>query len=172
MCACGCGGHKGWKKVVLFLSRVFLALLFVVVGWSKLTNFSGTAGYIGSAGLPMPEVLTVLAIIFEFVGGVALLLGFHARIAAWMLAIFTIIATALFHTNLADPLQLLALLKNTAILGGLLQVAMYGAGAWKIPYPKCPGKMCPDCSADCSCCEGCGCDGCNVGKKDTASAAM
>jgi hypothetical protein len=47
------------------VGRILLALMFVLSGFGKLTHFAGTAGYIGSAGLPMPEVLAALTIILE-----------------------------------------------------------------------------------------------------------
>lgn len=160
VCACQkCEG--GWKPAVLFISRVLLALLFVVAGWGKVTNFASTVAYIASFGLPMPEVMTVLAILFEFVAGLALLLGFHSRVSAKMLIVFTLIATAIFHRDIGDPNQMIQALKNLAIIGGLLQVLIYGGGSWHIPYPKCSSKMCPDCSkGDCACCGHCGCETC------------
>ncbi len=161
---CGCQKCEGgWKPLALFVSRVALALLFIVVGWNKIISFSGTAAYIGSMGVPFPEAMTVLAIIFEFGGGAMLLLGFHSRIAAKMLIVFSLIATALAHHNIADPMQQLQALKNLAIIGGLMQILIYGGGSWKIPYPKCSSKWCPDCSkGDCACCGHCGCSTCKA----------
>ncbi|MEK7558395.1 MAG: DoxX family protein [Patescibacteria group bacterium] len=103
-------------------ARVFLSAIFVIVGFNKLINFSSTAQFIGSSGLPMPEVLTALAIIFELGGGVMLLLGWKKRIAIFMLIVFTVLATVLFHLkNLTiDQVQQIMFLKNLAIVGGLI----------------------------------------------------
>lgn len=140
-CGKGCGG---W---LVTISRVLIALLFVVVGFGKITGFGSTVVMVASAGFPMPEIMTVLAIIFEFGGGLMLLLGFHARTAAWMLVVFTVIATLGYHMNWANQMNMLMTLKNLAIIGGLLQVAIYGAGRWAVARDwKCPmHKMCVDC---------------------------
>jgi putative oxidoreductase len=64
-------------------------------------------------------------------GGLLLLIGFRSRAAAAVLAIFSITAAILFHSNFADQNQAIHFLKN-AIAGGLLQVAPVGAGRWSL----------------------------------------
>ena len=56
--------------------RILLALIFIISGWGKITGFAGTAGYIASKGMPLPEVMAAGAIAVEFLGGLALLAGF------------------------------------------------------------------------------------------------
>ena len=160
-CSCDCRA-KGTKAAVLSLvSRILLAIVFLVAGFGKITNFAGTVGYVTAGGFPMPELFTVLAIIFEFGGAILLITGFHARVAAWMLIVFTAIATVAYHNNFGDQAQMLMFMKNLAIIGGLMQVAMYGAGAWALKW-NCGMKMCPDCSeGNCGCCGHCECDSCD-----------
>jgi putative oxidoreductase len=154
MNTCGClKCETGWKTYAVVLGRVLLGLVFLIAGWNKLTGFGGTVGYITSAGLPMPEVLAVLAIIFEFGGAVMLILGIYTRLAAAALVVFTALATLIYHTNIADPMQQSALLKNLAIIGGLLMVKVYGGGPWRLPFPK---------EESCACCKDCKCDTCKV----------
>lgn len=114
------------------IGRVAMSAIFIMFGFTKITGFAGTAGYIASVGLPMPEVLTVLAIVFEFGGGLMLLLGWKTKIAAKMLAVFTILAAAFFHMNFADQTQLVMFMKNIAIVGGLLYMMAYGGGAYSL----------------------------------------
>lgn len=119
------------------LARVLLALLFVPAGISKITGFSGTAGYIGSVGLPLPELGVVIAIVIEAGAGIALLLGIGTRWAALALALFTLVASLFFHNFWAMPaeqqmMQQLMFMKNIAITGGLLALVAFGAGAWSI----------------------------------------
>jgi putative oxidoreductase len=161
---CGClKCETGWKGYAITLARVLLALVFLIAGWSKLTGFEGTVGYIASAGLPMPEVLAVLTIIVELGGAILLIIGFHARIAAFALAVFTLLATLVYHMNIADPLQQTMFLKNLAIIGGLLYLKVYGPGPWSLSYKACPGTMCPDCSSSsCACCKDCNCGTCKA----------
>jgi len=118
---------------VVVLARVLLALMFVLAGLSKFAGLAGTAGYIASKGLPMPMVLAVLTAIVEVVGGVLLIVGFQARIAALALALFTIAASFLFHNFWAMPadqafVNQLMFMKNLSVAGGLLFVFSLGAG--------------------------------------------
>jgi len=118
---------------VVVIARVLLALMFVLAGFSKFASLAGTAGYIASKGLPMPMVLAVLTAVLEVVGGIALIVGFQARIAALALALFTIAAAFLFHNFWAMPadqafVNQLMFMKNLSIAGGLLFVFSLGAG--------------------------------------------
>lgn len=113
--------------------RVLLALVFILAGFSKFAGLEGTAGYIASKGLPMPAVLAVLTAVLEVVGGLALAIGYQARLAAIALAVFTLLATFLFHNFWAMPadqafVQQLMFMKNLSITGGLLFVFALGAG--------------------------------------------
>jgi len=113
---------------IIALGRVFLAALFLMSGLSKLGAAAATTTYIASAGLPFPAVAYALTLVVEIGAGVLLLIGFHARPAAAVLALFTVAAAIFFHNNFADQNQAVHFLKNFAIAGGLLQVAAVGAG--------------------------------------------
>jgi putative oxidoreductase len=117
---------------VIAHARLLLTILFLVAGFGKLSDIAGTAGWFGSIGLPAPTVVAVLVGLLELVGGLAILVGFKARIAAIALAVFTIAATLVAHTNLADQVQQLMFLKNLSITGGLLLIAAWGAGPLSI----------------------------------------
>ncbi|MFZ3126848.1 MAG: DoxX family protein [Rhodoferax sp.] len=116
-------------------ARLLMALMFLPAGISKLTGFAGTVGYIGSVGLPLPTVGAVLALVVEIGGSIALLAGFGTRIAAVVLAVFTLAASVFFHAFWAVPadqafVTQLLFYKNIAVVGGLLALAAHGAGAW------------------------------------------
>ena len=120
-------------SVPVVAARVLLSLIFLLAGWSKLTGLEGTTAYIGSKGLPMPAVLAVASGLLELLAGIALAVGFKARIAAAVLAAFTLVASLLFHNFWAMPadqvmVNQLMFMKNLAIVGGLLLVFAYGAG--------------------------------------------
>lgn len=117
--------------------RVLLAALFLPAGIGKLTGFAGTVGYIASVGLPLPAVGAVLALVVEIVGAIALIAGFGTRIAALVLAAFTLVASFFFHAFWAVPadqafLVQLLFFKNVAVVGGLLALAANGAGGWSL----------------------------------------
>jgi len=113
------------------IGRVLLSIIFIVAGWGKIAGFEGTALYVATA-LPFPEVITALVIIIELGGGLMLLLGWKTKFAAWTLAIFTLAAAGIFHSNLADPMQSGQFMKNLAIAGGMLYVAAVGAGRYSL----------------------------------------
>lgn len=116
------------------IGRLLLAALFLPAGISKIGGFSGTVGYIASAGLPLPELAAAIAIMVEVGGALALILGFGTRWAALALALFTLVTTVVFHNFWAVPaeqamMQQLMFFKNVAVVGGLLVLAAFGAGA-------------------------------------------
>lgn len=112
------------------LGRVLLSAIFLFSAYGKITNPAGTKSYIAAAGLPMPDVAYWIAVVVEALGGVLLLVGFQARAAAAVLAVFTLAAALGFHTNFGDRNQWIHFMKNIAICGGLLQVVAFGAGAF------------------------------------------
>ncbi len=122
------------KTPVLVIARVLLALMFVLAGASKFGDLGGTAGYIASQGLPFPMLLAFGTAALELIGGLAIMLGLQARIAALALAVFTLLASVLFHNFWALPadqqmMQQLMFMKNLSVAGGLLLLFSFGAGA-------------------------------------------
>jgi len=122
--------NKDWAALV---GRILLAIVFIPAGFSKVGGFAGTAGYIASKGLPLPEVGAAIAIAVEIIAGIALLLGWKARWAALALAVFTLAATVFFHAFWSVPpeqhmTQYLMFMKNIGIVGGLLMVYAFGPG--------------------------------------------
>lgn len=113
--------------------RFMLAAIFIVSGWGKIGGFEGTAGAIGSKGIPLPEIAAVLAILIELGGGILLIIGWQTRWSATALLIFMIPTTLLFHNFWAfdaaqQAMQRTHFLKNLAIMGGILYVMAFGAG--------------------------------------------
>lgn len=109
-------------------ARLLLAPLFLVSGFGKLAAPAATKAYIVSAGLPLPDVAYLIAVLVEVGLGLALLVGFRTRLVAALMAAFTVATAFAFHADFADQGQMIHFLKNVAIAGGLLQVAAYGAG--------------------------------------------
>ena len=118
--------------VLILVGRILISILFILAGFGKLTAIGGTAGYFGSLGLPLPTVTAVVVGLVELLGGLAILVGFQTRIAALVIALFTVGATLVAHLDFADGMQVLMLQKNLAITGGLLVLAAAGAGALSI----------------------------------------
>ena len=118
------------------IARILLSAIFIMSAFGKIMDPAGTQGYMDAFGLPIIGILFVLAIIIEGLGGLSLLLGFKARWGAFVLIGFTLVATFTFHLNLADQTQMVMFLKNAAIIGGLLLVALHGAGPLSFDHKK------------------------------------
>jgi putative oxidoreductase len=121
----------------LLAGRILLAAVFLIAGSRKLMGVAASAAYFGKLGFPMPEVMVWVAIAVEIGGALLLILGWKARWAALLLALFTLIATFAAHRFwLVDAAQyanqMNHFLKNLAIVGGLLFVAAAGAGALSV----------------------------------------
>jgi len=105
------------------LARVLLCLVFLHAVIGKLTGFAGVAGMIAGRGIPLAPVLLAAAVALMVVGSVLVISGIRARLGAILLLLFLVPTTLLFHSDVADPQERIALLKNLSIMGGLLLVA-------------------------------------------------
>jgi putative oxidoreductase len=121
---------KHFQDIAAPIGRFLLALMFVVAGINKISGYSGMQGYMESMGVP--GALLPLVIALEVLGGLALMLGWHTRITAFLLAGFTVMATLIFHSDLGDQTQMLFFMKNLSIVGGLLLVVSHGAGPYSM----------------------------------------
>lgn len=113
------------------IGRVLLSLLFIPAGFGKIGGFAGAVGYAAAKGVPLPEVAIAVAIAVELGLGLLLLVGLQTRWAALGIALFTFVISFIFHP-LSDPSQAQSFFKNMAVVGGLLTVAAWGAGAWSL----------------------------------------
>lgn len=120
------------NSIILLAARVLLAAIFIQAGWGKFFAIEGTAGYISSVGLPAATLLAWGAAIFELVAGLAILVGFRTREAAWLLAAFTLFTGFVFHYQPAEQMQMIMFMKNVAIAGGFLSLVVAGAGALSV----------------------------------------
>ena len=125
------------QDVIALVGRILIAYLFIPAGFGKLMGFAGTVGYVASSGLPLPQVGAAIAILVELGVGIAFLLGYKTRIAAIVLAVFTVLAAVFFHKYWAVPeamkmMQQINFNKNIAIAGGLLALAAFGPGRLSI----------------------------------------
>jgi putative oxidoreductase len=98
----------------------------------KLAALGTSKAYIQSMGLLLPDLALFGAIAIELLGGLALALGLRTRLAALVLAGFSILTAMIFHAQFADQNQMIHFLKNVAIAGCLLQVAAFGATAFSL----------------------------------------
>jgi putative oxidoreductase len=114
--------------------RLLISLIFLMSGFGKLSSFAGTQAYMESADVP--GILLPLVIAVEILGGLAIIAGWHTRLAAFLLAGFTLLSGVLFHSNFGDQVQMIMFLKNVAITGGLLMIVSQGAGPYSLDNRK------------------------------------
>ena len=106
--------------------RFLLALLFLLSGLGKLGAYGATAAYMSAAGVPGACLPAVIAT--EVLGSLAIVLGWKTRVAAFLLAGFSLLTAVAFHNNLADQTQMIMFFKNLSIAGGFLLLVANGAG--------------------------------------------
>jgi putative oxidoreductase len=130
--------HDMASSATLLLARILLATMFLASGYAALSDIQGTATYFAGLGLAPAPVLAWVVGIFELVAGILLVIGFQTRAVAVLLAVFTIVATYMGHygQGAGDPAAVLmhnqALLKDVAVAGGMILLALLGAGRLSI----------------------------------------
>ena len=112
------------------LGRILIAAIFVNAGINKIFGYAGTQAYMESQGVP--GALLPLVILVEVLGGLAVVVGWQTRIAAFLLAGFTLLSALLFHLDFDNQMQTIMFMKNVAIAGGFLFLVAHGPGALSI----------------------------------------
>jgi len=130
------------SSMVMVAARIGLGLIFLGSGLGKLAGWSGTVGYAASKGVP--EFLLVGAVALELLGAASLLAGWRTRWGVTALIVFLVPVTAVFHApwtaqGAEVQLQVIQLLKNLAIAGGLLAVAAAGPGLYSLDERRAQG---------------------------------
>ena len=125
-------------NAALLGARLLLSFLFLASGLSALGDIAGTTAYFSSLGLPAPTLIAWLTCLFELAAGVLVVIGFGTRAAALLLAAFSVAAGFIGHYGQGGEDATLALMhsqalmKDIAIGGGFLALAVAGAGAWSV----------------------------------------
>jgi putative oxidoreductase len=120
------------KNVSEFAGRSLLSVLFVLSGLGKIGAYAGTAAYMTSVGVPAALLPVVIAT--EVLGALAIILGWQTRVAAFLLAGYSLLAALIFHANFADQIEMIMFLKNVSIAGGFLLLVANGAGRLSLDH--------------------------------------
>ena len=129
------------NSLVTLVARILLSLIFLLSGLSKLGDISSTVVFMESRGVPFSSVLVYAAAIVEITGALFLITGYRAKTGALLLSLYLIPVTYLFHYKIVfSPLttaseqkvQMMYMVKNISIIGGLLLAYCNGVGNWKI----------------------------------------
>ncbi|APD49067.1 DoxX family protein [Synechococcus sp. CS-602] len=116
-------------RLVDAIGRVLIGLVFLHALLGKVTGFAGVSAAISAKGLPFAPLLLSLAMVLLAVGSLLLISGWHSRVGALLLLIFLIPTSLIFHGEVSDAGERIQLLKNMAIIGGLLLVANQPSGS-------------------------------------------
>lgn len=116
---------------VVVLGRVLFALIFLMAGF---THFSSqTIGFAASQGVPLASVIVPLSGVIAIAGALSILLGYRAKLGAWLIVIFLIGVTPMHKFwGISDPMmqqmQMVMFMKNLTMLGGALLISQFGSG--------------------------------------------
>ncbi len=112
------------------VGRALIAIVFIVAGYNKIGGYEGTQGYMESVGVPGSLLPAVIAV--ELLAGIAVLVGYQAKIAALLLGGFTFLSAVIFHSDFGQQMQMILFMKNLAISGAFLLLFVHGPGQWAI----------------------------------------
>jgi putative oxidoreductase len=120
------------KGGVVLLGRLLFGLLFIMSGPNHFAK--QTIGYAAAQGMPLASLAVPLSGLMALVGGLSIVLGYRAKLGAWLIVLFLVPVTFMMHKfwGIADPavaqVQMIMFMKNVAILGGALLITQLGAG--------------------------------------------
>lgn len=117
---------EGWTS---FLARLLMALPFLVGAAFKIPGtapFAMEVNYSALAGVPLPFVAVTLALVIEAVAAIAIIVGWKVRPIAFLLAVYVLILTLIFHRNLSDQMEFGQFISHLSMIGGLLYMSVYG----------------------------------------------
>ncbi len=125
---------------IVLLGRFLFALIFLMAAPN---NFSSqTIAYAASQGVPLASIAVPFSGVLALAGGLSILLGYRAKVGAWLLITFLAAVTPMMHNfwTVADPMmrqmQLIMFMKNVSMLGGALLVTQLGTGPWSLDARK------------------------------------
>jgi len=116
------------KAYLPLFGRMGISLVFILFGLEKSMDFEHSRHFLAVVGYPDAPVLVIISIIIEFVGGILVLIGYHVKITAMIMAAYVLLTTAIFYPIWSDLSHYQDFIKNLAIIGGLLILSYHGAG--------------------------------------------
>jgi putative oxidoreductase len=125
------------NDITTLAGRILIAVIFLISGFFKVGGYAQIVGYATALHLPAPGVAIAVAAAVELICGLAILAGFKTRFAAWLLFLYLIPVTYVFHNFWAvqgqeQQMQMVNFLKNVAIMGAMLVLSVNGAGAYSV----------------------------------------
>ena len=121
-------------NVLDLVGRIFISALFLISAFNKIFNLDGSIGWMEGYGVP--GFLIYPAIAVEIILPVLVIVGYQARIAAGVLAVFCLMTAFIFHFDFVNQSQLVSFLKNIGLAGGFLFIVANGTKDWAVDREK------------------------------------
>ena len=121
-------------NILDLIGRIFISALFLISAYNKIFNLEGSMGWM--EGFGVPGFLIFPAIAVEIILPMLVIVGYQARIASGILAIFCLVTAFLFHFDFSNQIQLVSFLKNIGLAGGFLFIVANGTKDWSIDREK------------------------------------
>jgi len=112
-------------NILDLVGRVFISLIFLLSGFSKIRNYEGTVGWMESLG--MPGFFLIPAILLEIIAPIFIIVGYKVKISAALLSLFCIATAIIFHTDFTNQMEFISFMKNIGLAGGFLFLVVNGA---------------------------------------------
>ena len=122
------------NNAIDLLSRILISLIFLISAYNKIMNLDGSINWMESFGVP--GLLIYPAIIVEIILPVLIIIGYQARVAAGLLALFCLSTAFIFHFDFSNQTQLISFLKNIGLAGGFLFIVVNGTKDWSVDREK------------------------------------
>ena len=125
-----------WQDAVVVLGRFLFALIFLMAGANHFNK--QTIGYAGSQGVPLAAIAVPLSGVLAIAGGLSILLGYRAKLGAWLIVLFLVPVSLMMHKfwTVTDPMiaqiQMILFMKNVSMLGGALLISHFGGGPFSL----------------------------------------
>ncbi len=128
---------NGINDEFIIAARVLLATLFLIFGWRKLRDFSGTVSQMARLNVPIPVLAAGAATFMELPVAVAVAVGAFTRPSALLMFFYTLGTALIGHrywtitgADYVDSMD--SFYKNLSIMGGFLLLYINGAGKYSI----------------------------------------
>ena len=121
-------------KIFDLTGRILISTLFIISAYNKVLSIDGTMSWM--EGFGVPGFLLYAVIVIEIILPLFVIVGYKARIAAALLAIFCVATAFIFHFDFVDQMQTIAFLKNLGLAGGFLFIVANGTKEWSVDREK------------------------------------
>ena len=112
-------------NILDLIGRVFISLIFLLSGFSKINNYEGTVGWMESLGVP--GIFLIPAIVLEIIAPIFIIIGYKVKISATLLSLFCVATAFIFHNDFSNQMEFISFMKNIGLAGGFLFLIVNGA---------------------------------------------